>query len=153
MASSTRSNTRAAFSGQSAPDADAQARSWGQPSRGLTRRRSVRPKLAMMRAAAPMFSASCGAFRIMTGAAGEASLMDRLRPMAGSGASVGRRGLIAGGLSLALAACQREAPLTASRTPRLDMDGLNRDVGALAKRALPGVLGVGLTNLESGEHF
>jgi beta-lactamase class A len=73
--------------------------------------------------------------------------------MAGSGASVGRRGLLAGGLSLALAACQREAPLTASRTPRLDMDGLNRDVGALAKRALPGVLGVGLMNLESGEHF
>jgi beta-lactamase class A len=72
--------------------------------------------------------------------------------MAGSGASVGRRGLLAGGLSLALAGCQREA-LTASRTPRLDMDGLNRDVGVLAKRALPGVLGVGLTNLESGEHF
>jgi beta-lactamase class A len=73
--------------------------------------------------------------------------------MAGFGASVGRRGLLAGGVSLALAACQREAPLTASRTPRLDMDGLNRDVGALAKRAAPGVLGVGLMNLESGEHF
>jgi beta-lactamase class A len=66
---------------------------------------------------------------------------------------VGRRDLLAGGLTLALAACQREAPLTASRTPRLDMDGLNRDVAALAKSALPGALGVGLTNLESGEHF
>jgi beta-lactamase class A len=73
--------------------------------------------------------------------------------MAGSGASLGRRGLLMGGLSLAMAGCNREPPLTASRTPRLDMDGLNRDVGALARRAAPGVLGVGLMNLESGEHF
>jgi len=72
---------------------------------------------------------------------------------AGAGASLGRRGLLAGGFSLALAGCQREPPLTASRTPKLDMDGLNRDVGALARRALPGVLGAGLMNLESGEHF
>jgi beta-lactamase class A len=56
-------------------------------------------------------------------------------------------------LAAGLTACAREAPLTASRTPKLDMDGLNRDVAALARRALPGALGVGLTNLESGEHF
>ena len=73
--------------------------------------------------------------------------------MAGIGASLGRRKVLAGGAALALAGCGREAPLTASRTPRLDMDGLNRDVAALAVRAAPGVLGVGLTNLESGEHF
>jgi beta-lactamase class A len=73
--------------------------------------------------------------------------------LGGAGASLARRGLLLGGASLALAACQREAPLTASRTPRLDMDALNRDVAALAQRAAPGVLGVGLMNLESGEHF
>jgi beta-lactamase class A len=66
---------------------------------------------------------------------------------------LGRRGLLAGALAAGLSACGREPPLTASRTPRLDMDGLNRDVAALARRALPGVLGVGLGNLESGEHF
>ena len=36
------------------------ARSCGQPSRGATRRRWNRPPFAMARAAAPMFSASCG---------------------------------------------------------------------------------------------
>ena len=32
----------------------------GQPCRGFTRRKSYRPKLAIARAAAPMFSPSCG---------------------------------------------------------------------------------------------
>ena len=39
----------------------------GQPSRGLTRRRSVRPQLSMARAAVPMFSPSCGSTRMMAG--------------------------------------------------------------------------------------
>lgn len=43
--------------------------------------------------------------------------------------------------------------MTASRTPVLDMEQLNREVPVLAKRALPGVLGVGLMNLESGQNF
>jgi beta-lactamase class A len=79
--------------------------------------------------------------------------MSRLQPLRRAGASVGRRGLLMGGLAAALAACRRREALTASRTPPLDMDGLNRDVAQLAKRAAPGVLGVGLMNLESGEHF
>ncbi|HEY8616826.1 class A beta-lactamase [Phenylobacterium sp.] len=44
-------------------------------------------------------------------------------------------------------------PLTASTTPKLDMVRLNEGVAGLAARAAPGVLGVGLMNLESGEHF
>src|SRR3954447_23045394 len=153
MASSTRSNSWAAFSGQSAPDAAAQARSCGQPLRGLTSRRSDKPKLAITRAAAPMFSPSCGAFRIMTGAAGEASAMTRLQSVGGASASLARRDLLFGGASLALSACRDAKPLTASRTPALKMDDLNREIGALARRALPGVLGVGLMNLESAQRF
>jgi beta-lactamase class A len=84
--------------------------------------------------------------------------MDRLqtlgRPSASLGrASLPRRGVLIGMAGLAAAACQRTPMLTASRTPRLDMDSLNREVAALAERARPGVLGVGLANLESGETF
>ncbi|MFL5296345.1 MAG: class A beta-lactamase [Phenylobacterium sp.] len=84
--------------------------------------------------------------------------MSRLQSLAPSDASLGsaildRRGVLTGGASLVLAACSREPPLTASRTPPLKMDALNTEVAALAQRALPGVLGVGLMNLESGEHF
>ncbi|HZZ68079.1 MAG TPA: class A beta-lactamase [Phenylobacterium sp.] len=66
---------------------------------------------------------------------------------------LGRRELLIAGASLALAACGRSQPLTASRTPRLDMKRLANEVGALAQRALPGVLGFGLMNLESGEFW
>lgn len=68
-------------------------------------------------------------------------------------ATLPRRRLLLAGLALPLAACGDNEPLTASRTPRLDMDRLNDGVAALAARARPGVLGVGLMNLESGEHF
>ena len=57
------------------------------------------------------------------------------------------------GVGLALAACGRSEPLTASRTPRLDMKRLETEVGAIAARAAPGVLGFGLMNLESGEFW
>ena len=43
--------------------------------------------------------------------------------------------------------------MTASRTPRLDMERLDREIAALAARAAPGVLGFGLMNLESGEFW
>lgn len=43
--------------------------------------------------------------------------------------------------------------MTASHTPELDIGRLNRDVAVLAARARPGVLGVGLMNLESGQNF
>ena len=52
---------------------------------------------------------------------------------------------------LLLAGCDRPMRQTASDTPRLDMTLLDREVGAIAERARPGVLGVGLMNLESGE--
>ena len=41
--------------------------SFGQPSRGATRRRSSRPKLAMARATMPMLSASCGSISSTAG--------------------------------------------------------------------------------------
>src|SRR6185437_12950556 len=45
----------------------ATARSLGQPSRGFTRRSSVRPQLNMARAAAPIFSPRCGSTRMIAG--------------------------------------------------------------------------------------
>lgn len=73
-------------------------------------------------------------------------------------ATLPRRSLLigAGALALsplALAACNRVETLTASITPPLDMKLLNREVRAIARRVRPGRLGVGLTNLESGEYF
>ena len=47
--------------------ADAVAASFGQPSRGVTSRRSLKPKFAIARAAAPMFSPSCGSTNMMAG--------------------------------------------------------------------------------------
>lgn len=52
---------------------------------------------------------------------------------------------------LLLTGCDRPMRQTASDTPRLDMALLDREVAAIAERARPGVLGVGLMNLESGE--
>lgn len=52
---------------------------------------------------------------------------------------------------LLLVGCDRPMRQTASETPRLDMALLDKEVGAIADRARPGVLGVGLKNLESGE--
>jgi beta-lactamase class A len=78
--------------------------------------------------------------------------MTRLQSLGARSASLGRRELLVGGASLALAACGREKPLTASRTPRLDMKRLNKEIGALAAHT-SGVLGFGLMNLESGEFW
>jgi beta-lactamase class A len=58
-----------------------------------------------------------------------------------------------GAVALGLAGCERDMPLTASTTPRLDMKRLNAGASAIAARAAPGVLGLGLMNLESGEHW
>jgi beta-lactamase class A len=79
--------------------------------------------------------------------------MSRLQSLDALSASLPRRGLLIGAASLAAVACQRTPMMTASRTPTLDMDRLNREVAALADRARPGVLGVGLLNLESGQNF
>jgi beta-lactamase class A len=79
--------------------------------------------------------------------------MARLQSLGTPSASLGRRDLLIGGASLALGACGREKRLTASRTPRLDMKLLDREVAALGARVAPGVLGFGLMNLESGEFW
>src|SRR6185369_15231466 len=156
MASSTRVKSCAPFSGQSAPEAEAQARSCGQPSRGLTRRSSESPKFAITRATAPMFSANCGAFKIMTGVADtgvaeEASAMARCRSQRRPSASLPRREVLIGAAALAVSGCRKRSTLTASRTPVLDVKVLDREVRALAERARPGILGFGLMNLESGQ--
>lgn len=54
---------------------------------------------------------------------------------------------------MALAACRKRLAITASRTPPLEVERLNRDVAALAGRARPGILGVALINLESGQNW
>jgi beta-lactamase class A len=80
--------------------------------------------------------------------------MTRLQSLGSINASLGKRELLIGGAGLILAGCQRSLPLTtASRTPRLDMKRLDSEVGALAARAVPGILGFGLMNLESGESW
>lgn len=79
--------------------------------------------------------------------------MGRLQSLSGISASLSRRELSLGLAAAGLASCSDQPPLTAARTPKLDMDGLNKAVGQIAARARPGILGVGLMNLESGEHF
>jgi beta-lactamase class A len=78
--------------------------------------------------------------------------MPRLEKPSRANATLSRRALLAGVGAVGLTACQ-EQPLTASRTPRLDMEKLNTGVAEIARRIRPGALGMGLTNLESGEHF
>ena len=54
---------------------------------------------------------------------------------------------------LTLGGCGKPMPQTVSRTPPLNMARLDADIGAIAKAAAPGVLGVGLINLESGQSW
>ena len=61
--------------------------------------------------------------------------------------------MLAGALALTATACGKPMPLTASHTPRLDAKRLAKEMPALVQRARPGVLGFGLMNLESGEHW
>lgn len=55
--------------------------------------------------------------------------------------------------SLVLAACGSGSPQTTSQTPALNMALLTAEVSQIAERARPGILGVGLMNLESGESW
>src|SRR5438876_7080237 len=73
-------------------------------------------------------------------------------------ASLRRREILAGAAAASLAAsglaaCKPASPVTAARTPKLDMKGLNKAVGEIAARLAPGVLGAGLMNMDSGEVF
>ena len=55
-------------------------------------------------------------------------------------ASLARRQLLILGGATALSACGKPAsPITAATTPPLDMDRMNREVGAVAARVRPGV--------------
>lgn len=79
--------------------------------------------------------------------------MPRLEKAPPANATLSRRGVLTTGAALALAGCGASEPLTASRTPRLDMGRLNDQTARLAEEIRPAVLGMGLMNLESGEHF
>lgn len=79
--------------------------------------------------------------------------MARLEKPRGPKASLHRRGLLAAVGATLLAACGRTSHMTASDTPELDVALLEREIGAIARRAAPGVLGVGLVNLDSGQTY
>lgn len=68
-------------------------------------------------------------------------------------AILSRRSLLAAAPSAALAACGDRLPTTVSTTPALDEMGLDKAVAAIAARARPAALGVGLMNLESGSTY
>ena len=68
-------------------------------------------------------------------------------------ATLDRRALLAAGPIALLAACEPKMPMTVSTTPKIDIAELTDAVRALATEAQPGALGVGLTNLESGQSF
>lgn len=68
-------------------------------------------------------------------------------------ATLDRRALLAAAPALMISACQAPMPTTMSKTPRIDLAGLERAVSAVAADARPGVLGFGLANLENGENY
>lgn len=57
------------------------------------------------------------------------------------------------GVGASLSACEQSISKTETDTPRIDGARLDREVAAIADRARPGVLGVALMNLESGEFW
>src|ERR1700694_3613722 len=75
MAASAVSNSVAASRMRSAPEAMMIASRLGQAPRGLTRRSRDSPKLPMARAAAPIFSPSCGSTSTITGPAASAQCL------------------------------------------------------------------------------
>jgi beta-lactamase class A len=79
--------------------------------------------------------------------------MTRLEAPEGPKATLCRRGLLAAAPAGLLAACEPGMPRTVTVTPSLDLQGLQRAIERVAAKARPGVLGVGLMNLESGQAF
>jgi beta-lactamase class A len=86
-----------------------------------------------------------------TGAGDEVSDMACLENSPQRNASLHRRGLLTVGGAALLAACSRKSHMTASDTPPLDAELLKTEIDAIARRAPPAGLGVGLINLDSGE--
>jgi len=68
-------------------------------------------------------------------------------------ATLDRRTLLAAAPAGVLAACEPKMRTTASTSPKIDLGGLTKAVSAIAGAVRPAVLGVGLTNLESGQTF
>ena len=68
-------------------------------------------------------------------------------------ASLSRRSVLAAAPAVLLAGCEPRMPVTVSTTPKLDINALQAAVDGIAAAARPGVLGVGLMNLESGQSF
>jgi beta-lactamase class A len=68
-------------------------------------------------------------------------------------ATLPRRALLAAAPAALLAACEPKMPVTASTTPTLDIERMRNETARIAAAARPGVLGVGLMNLESGQTF
>ena len=79
--------------------------------------------------------------------------MPRLEKARRRMATLDRRALLAAAPAALLAACEPKMPITASTTPKIDLAGLTNAVVELTADAKPGILGVGLLNLESGEAF
>lgn len=79
--------------------------------------------------------------------------MPRLEEPAGRMATLDRRAVLAAAPAGLLAACEPKMPITASTTPKMDIEGMTNAVTRISAAARPGNLGVGLTNLESGEAF
>jgi beta-lactamase class A len=79
--------------------------------------------------------------------------MPRLEEPAGRKASLDRRALLAAAPAGLLAACEPKMPITVATTPKMDIAGLTKAVSAIAGAVRPANLGVGMTNLESGETF
>jgi len=79
--------------------------------------------------------------------------MPRCSSQSPLGASLARRDLLIGAAGLALAGCRKSNTTTASHTPVLKVGQLEREVTRLALQARPGILGFGLMNLESGQHW
>jgi beta-lactamase class A len=94
---------------------------------------------------------------MVTGMGAEASAMPRLekagRPMATPMQTLSRRTLLAAAPGLLAGACGRDVPTTVSTTPKIEVAKLDKAVGEIAAAARPGLLGVGLMNLESGEVY
>jgi beta-lactamase class A len=68
-------------------------------------------------------------------------------------ATLDRRVLLAALPAAVLAACEPGMPTTASSTPRIDVKRLDRTIMAIARKAAPATLGMGLMNLESGQSY
>jgi len=79
--------------------------------------------------------------------------MPRLEEPARRKATLDRRALLAAAPAGLLAACEPRMPVTVATTPKMDIDGMTKAVVGISAAARPANLGVGLTNLESGETF